>query len=342
MSFLFSSALVIQVFYIHQKSTHYRTQRGYTNSDYFVSINSSLCFGILRGENNSIESAKSLQNMTRVTSFSDSYFADENNTINHINLRNHDNVVDEEASFPLAFIILLYKDVEQTVRLLKAIYRPQNLYCIHVDASASAVTHDAIKVVVSFYNNVFVASKTVDVIYGHISRLKAELNCMSDLINKNNTWMYAFNLPSQQFPLKTNIEMVRIIKKYNGSNLIEGITTLKRKIEERYSHRYKIVDGKLIKTKVMKVPYKFNNQSVNIVKGSAIGGFSRSFVQFVLKSEVSRTLLEWMEDIHSPDEYFWATLNFNPQLLAPGHYKGNIKFLCNHCLKDGKHTYTTT
>ena len=40
----------------------------------------------------------------------------------------------EEQEFPLALSILMYKDVEQTERLLRAIYRPHNVYCIHVDA----------------------------------------------------------------------------------------------------------------------------------------------------------------------------------------------------------------
>ena len=39
---------------------------------------------------------------------------------------------DEEAEFPIAFSILMFKDVEQFERLLRAIYRPQNLYCIPV------------------------------------------------------------------------------------------------------------------------------------------------------------------------------------------------------------------
>ena len=33
-----------------------------------------------------------------------------------------------EAKFPLAYSIMTFKDVDQTERLLRAIYRPQNLY----------------------------------------------------------------------------------------------------------------------------------------------------------------------------------------------------------------------
>ena len=42
----------------------------------------------------------------------------------------------EEAEFPLSFSILAYHYVEQVERLLRAIYRPQNVYCIHIDVRA--------------------------------------------------------------------------------------------------------------------------------------------------------------------------------------------------------------
>ena len=43
----------------------------------------------------------------------------------------------QEESFPIAYAIVMYKDPEQMERLLHAIYRPQNHYCIHVDSKVS-------------------------------------------------------------------------------------------------------------------------------------------------------------------------------------------------------------
>ena len=39
----------------------------------------------------------------------------------------------EEEAFPIAYSLLMHKEVEQAERLLRAIYRPQNSYCIHID-----------------------------------------------------------------------------------------------------------------------------------------------------------------------------------------------------------------
>ena len=45
----------------------------------------------------------------------------------------------EELEFPLALSILFHKDLEQVENLLRTIYRPQNWYCLHLDADASEV-----------------------------------------------------------------------------------------------------------------------------------------------------------------------------------------------------------
>ncbi|XP_072048535.1 beta-1,3-galactosyl-O-glycosyl-glycoprotein beta-1,6-N-acetylglucosaminyltransferase-like [Amphiura filiformis] len=42
----------------------------------------------------------------------------------------------EEEEFPIAYSILTHKNAAQTERLLRSIYQPQNVYCIHVDLKA--------------------------------------------------------------------------------------------------------------------------------------------------------------------------------------------------------------
>ena len=47
----------------------------------------------------------------------------------------------ESAEFPLAYSILFYKDLMQVERLLRAIYRPNNIYCLHMDAYRYYICH---------------------------------------------------------------------------------------------------------------------------------------------------------------------------------------------------------
>ncbi len=52
--------------------------------------------------------------------------------------------------------------------------------------------------------------------------LQAEVNCMKDSLSSTTPWKYYINLASQVFPLKTNEEIVQILKIYNGSNIIQS------------------------------------------------------------------------------------------------------------------------
>ena len=131
------------------------------------------------------------------------------------------NINEEEQDFPIAFSIMMYKDLELAERLLRAIYQPQNYYCIHVDKKSNKSLHRAVSAIADCFDNVFLASKTIAVHWGTFRQVKAELVCMKDMW-KYKTWKYYINLTGQEFPLKTNAELVQILTVYNGSNDIRG------------------------------------------------------------------------------------------------------------------------
>ena len=118
-----------------------------------------------------------------------------------------------------SYIILNWRQVE---RLLRAIYRPQNVYCIHIDLHSPGGVHVGMLSLVRCFPNVFIASKLEYVVYGGFSRLQADINCMRDHVKKNDRWRYLINLAGEAFPLRTNAEIVKILKIYNGANDIEG------------------------------------------------------------------------------------------------------------------------
>jgi hypothetical protein len=124
----------------------------------------------------------------------------------------------EEESFPIAYSILMYQNVEQFERLLRAIYRPQNIYCIHVDFKSRETIHNAVSGIASCFDNVFLLKSSVSVKLGAMSVLEPDLKCMNELWSRSKTWKYFINLTGQEFPLRTNYELVKILKAYNGSN----------------------------------------------------------------------------------------------------------------------------
>ena len=53
---------------------------------------------------------------------------------------------------------------------------------------------------------------------------------MTDMLKLNRNWKYYLNIASQAFPLKTNAELVKILKAYNGSNDIETFPLSARRL----------------------------------------------------------------------------------------------------------------
>ena len=131
----------------------------------------------------------------------------------------------EELDFSIAFGIIVYKDIEQAERLLRAIYRPQHFYCFHVDNKTNVEPlYMGLRNIASCFDNIVVPSDRVSVFWGEFSLLTAELVCMEHLW-KAGRWRYFINLTGQEFPLKTNLEIVKILTVMDGANIVYGSKT---------------------------------------------------------------------------------------------------------------------
>ena len=133
-----------------------------------------------------------------------------------------DHLTAEERSFPVAFSIVMHASVYQFEALLRAIYRPQNYYCVHVDKKAGNMTKMAVLSISGCFSNVMYVNDQEDVYRGHLSLIHAHLKCARMLLLKPK-WKYFINLSGEEFPLKTNYEIIKVLKILNGSNDVEGI-----------------------------------------------------------------------------------------------------------------------
>ena len=184
------------------------------------------CRAIINGDDNEIKKASNKsasQPRDKLLSPMD-YINLTSNCGNFISNRGYvmSSLTQTEAEFPIAYSILLFKDPEQAEILLRAIYRPQNVYCIHVDKKTNNDTYRAMEGIANCFDNVFMARTRIDVQWGKFSVLEPDLICMEELLHRNKKWKYFINLTGQEFPLRTNYELVRILKAYNGANDIEG------------------------------------------------------------------------------------------------------------------------
>ncbi|CAC5403519.1 GCNT1 [Mytilus coruscus] len=210
----------------------------------------------------------------------------------------------EEEDFQIAYSILVFKSINQFERLLRSIYRPQNFYCVHADTKMSDVRRKALESIASCFDNVFMSSKSYDVRWGKITVLQADIICMQDLL-RYKKWKYFINLTGQDFPLKTNLEIVKILKAYNGANDV-SISNNQAKFAHRWTN---------IKTSPPGVfPYK----------GSLHITVNRQFVEYAITNKTATQLLKWLVGTIIPDESFFSTLNFNSNLGIPGSFQGNF------------------
>ena len=120
-----------------------------------------------------------------------------------------------EKEFPLAYFITAYKDARNLELMFKTIFRPHNAYCIHADPKANELFLRTVKQILYCYNkkfpegNIFRSSQSVPVYWGHYSIVEAELICLTDLMDLDHDWKYAFNMAGSELMLLTNKELVR-------------------------------------------------------------------------------------------------------------------------------------
>lgn len=216
----------------------------------------------------------------------------------------------DEKNFPLAYSLVVHKNAWMVERLIKMLYSPSNIFCIHYDEKSSVEFRSAMEGLAQCLPNVIIPTKREYVYYASINRLKADLHCFSDLLMSKVQWKYIINLCGQDFPLRTNIELVSELTRLNGGNMLESCRPSQAK-SDRYKYHYEI---KGADSESEKIPVRTDRKKkppphgIEMFTGSAYFVLSREFVEFMQSSDVVKDFLAWSEDTYSPDEHFWATL----------------------------------
>ncbi|KAG7256410.1 hypothetical protein CRUP_021420 [Coryphaenoides rupestris] len=316
------AAVVLTLWWIYMlEKPEYRPVPHYLRSDGYVAGEVSPdCLGVVQGSPGALEQARLLavdRDYLRTVLLPDEYYINATRDCrNFISTRGYATwALQEEKDFPLAYSIVAHHKVKTFERLLRAIYAPQNVYCIHVDVKAPPSVGAAISNITGCFPNVFLVSRAVSVVYAGWSRVQADLNCMADLLNVSGVpWRYLINLCGQDFPTKTNLEMVRSLRALNGSNSIESIPipgTKRWRVQSVYAPG----------------PAPFQ---LPVMAGSAYIIASRGYIHSALTDPRVQELTEWSKDTYSPDEVLWATIQRMPDIpgsTSPDHAQdmGNME-----------------
>ena len=228
----------------------------------------------------------------------------------------HPPVSVQEQRFPIAFGFAVYKGAPLLERILQAIYMPNNIYCIHIDKKSPDVFRRAIQAMIRCLPNVFIATNSFDVVWGHISIVQAHFSCMEELLESSVKWKYYINLVGQDFPLYENKQIVTALKRLDKLNNIASYP-IPEKFEKRIKFVYTLKENKIYKTRATKSAPPHN---ITIYKGLTFIVAIREFVEFVIRSKIGRDFLEFLKDTQIPDETVYASLQQHP--LAPGGIYG--------------------
>ncbi|TKR73624.1 hypothetical protein L596_020917 [Steinernema carpocapsae] len=206
----------------------------------------------------------------------------------------------EEFEFPLAYSLLVHDNGVQVLFLLSALYQPQNQFCIAVDESTNDEFKRQMFQIGECFPNVFVMI-IPKVRWCGFSVLQGVYSCVEYLARLKADWKYYQYLSGVDLPLKTNLEMVRIFKKLNGS-FNAGIYDLP-------ANRYK------------------PNVSPPMVlwKSSLSATFSRESANYMVHHPKVQDLYEYLKGALCPDETFWTTLAGNPaDVQMPGGFNATL------------------
>ena len=128
----------------------------------------------------------------------------------------------EELDFPLAFTLLIHNSPFQVYRLLKVIYRPHNIYCIHYDNRSLEDLKFLFNKIADCFDNIIISSVIREVDWGHHSLMDAQMTCFGDLLKRHHEypWRYVITLCGKELPLRTNKEMVQLLRPLKGSSAV--------------------------------------------------------------------------------------------------------------------------
>ena len=212
-----------------------------------------------------------------------------------------------ERSFPIAFIFVVHNSAQQVMRLLKFLYRQHNSYCIHPDLKSSSTFVGIFNNIAQCLDNVFIASKRENVEWGQPTLMKAQMNCLNDLLKVREKqlygmkWKYSINLCGKELPLHTNHEIVTRLYQLNGTS---GM------------HVHKLLPNSLDQTERLKgkqLPF-----GLTLYKGLTFVALSYPFVHFLATNTTAITLYRFFKKCLLPEEHFYATAFMIPGV--PGGY----------------------
>ncbi|EYC12916.1 hypothetical protein Y032_0045g1156 [Ancylostoma ceylanicum] len=261
------------------------------------------CNGILNNDPKIIQQAKMMRYNTH---FVEKLILDADDRCLAIrSLFGFDNRPNSEAErdYPLAYGLIVYKNLVQVLFMLGSFYRPQNEYCIAVSGGAEPMFKLIMGEVDKCFSNIRVLNRPrID--WGSYEIINSTFACLNVLSSSETPWKYFQYLAGVDIPLKTNLEMVEILKQWNDTVNAEITWFQPKRIRSK----------------------RIEAAPLPLYKASLSATVPRAAIDEIVKSSEARSLLYFLLNTSIPDESFWGTLTGN----ADNRNHDNIRTIMNY------------
>lgn len=281
------------------------------------------CKKLINGDQNYIK----LQSQTRITYKDPEKLLMDCNSIKERNYFADKALSNEENKYPLAYARIVYKDYRFLEAELATNYHPQNFYCFAVDSKASDIFLKRIKSLAKCFPNIIIPTIRYSVDReGHFTE-NAFMSCLEELSKKQYKWEYIFTLLNYDLQIKTNQEIIKILKLLEGANDVEyefknqDKQNMTKSLNNKFNWTFK--DLNLFKDE--KLNYQVDNKgkplSLKLSKGYVQTSLARPFVDFITQklnlNKMIEQLNSWDNGAH---ELFFQSLVASDGLKAPNGF----------------------
>jgi hypothetical protein len=208
----------------------------------------------------------------------------------------------------IAYLILVHRYPQQFKRLFRAIYDPRNHYLVHIDKRSGAAMLDEVRDFLAPYRNaeVLPAKKAQ---WGGYSLVDAELRGIERLLEMGKNWSHFINLSGQDFPLRTQTQIIAHLDANPGREFIRVLDQEKirpdtmARIRKYYVEGTSRVHGTFIDRRFLANAIPYIGTQWMIV--------SRQFCEFVSTDSEARRYKAFYRNTFIPDEGFFQTVMMN-------------------------------
>ncbi|GMR63010.1 hypothetical protein PMAYCL1PPCAC_33205, partial [Pristionchus mayeri] len=193
----------------------------------------------------------------------------------------------EEREFPLAYAVLAHNRFEQLLLMLSSVYETHNSFCIAVPSNSDQSFIHLVHGLADCFPNIRIL-QSGPISWGSYAIMRVTFDCMESLY-----------LSGVDAPLRSNGEMVKIMKEWNG---LSHVLVLPFQEGRLAANRNKTLPMRLFKT-------------------SLSGIISREATEVMIKHKKGRELIEFLRETRIADESFWASALGNPEVIKiPGGF----------------------